>query len=95
MKREPRITMAKEVLRISAQKVIVDYDFRNDSDQDITTDVAFPIPDYEFEVGRTGQESGFSDFQCWIDGVRVHYRVESRAFVKDTDSYATVKQHAR
>jgi hypothetical protein len=85
MKREPRITMAKEVLQISAQKVIVDYDFRNDSDQDITTDVAFPIPDYEFEVGRTGQESGFSDFQCWIDGVRVHYRVESRAFVKDTD----------
>jgi hypothetical protein len=85
MKREPRITMAKEVLQISVHKVIVDYDFRNDSDQDITTDVAFPIPDYENDLGRTGQESGFSDFQVWIDGVRAHYRIEARAFVKDKD----------
>ncbi len=32
MKHEPRIVMAKEVLNISPKKVIVDYDFRNDSD---------------------------------------------------------------
>ena len=63
MKREPRITMAKEVLQISSKKVVVDYDFRNDSDQDITTDVAFPIPDYGYDwdgqgIGLTISSSG-------------------------------------
>jgi hypothetical protein len=40
MKREPRVAMAKEVLQISPTKVIVDYDFRNNSDEDITTSVS-------------------------------------------------------
>jgi hypothetical protein len=52
MKREPRIVMAKEVLSISAKSVLVDYDFRNDSDEDITTEVAFPIPPYDFQISR-------------------------------------------
>jgi hypothetical protein len=46
MTRESRITMAKEVLFISESKVVVDYDFRNDTDADITTEIAFPIPDF-------------------------------------------------
>lgn len=85
MKREPRITMAKEVLRISVSKVIVDYDFRNDSDLDITTEVAFPIPDYDHDLDRTGQEAGFDDFQLWVNGVPAHYQVEARAFLKDRE----------
>src|SRR3974390_1825434 len=82
MRHEPRITMAKEVLQISAKKVIVDYDFRNNSDQDITTEVAFPIPDYEFDLGRTGSQQGFDDFELSIDNVPAHYLVEARALVK-------------
>src|SRR5712692_1218388 len=85
MKREPRITMAKEVLYISASKVIVDYDFRNDSDEDITTEVAFPIPDYDHDLNREGREGGFDDFQLWVDGAPAHYLVEARAFLKDTE----------
>jgi hypothetical protein len=88
MKREPRITMAKEVLRISESKVIVDYDFRNDSDQDITTEVAFPIPDYDHDLQREAREPTLrrlDDFQLWIDGVATSYAVESRAFLKDTE----------
>jgi len=85
MRHEPRITMAKEVLQISAKKVIVDYDFRNNSDQDITTEVAFPIPDYEFDLGRTGSQQGFDDFELSIDNVPAHYLVEARALVKDHD----------
>lgn len=48
-RRESRIVMAKEVLKISPTKIVVDYDFRNDSDQDVTTEVAFPIPPYKNE----------------------------------------------
>jgi len=85
MKRETRITMAKEVLQISPSKVIVDYDFRNDSDQDITTEVAFPIPDYDDDLDRRGQIFGFDDFQLAVDGALARYQVEARAFLKDTE----------
>jgi hypothetical protein len=84
MKRETRIVMAKEVLQISPTKVIVDYDFRNDSDQDITTTVAFPIPDYEMSEQEPSKQ-GFDDFQLWINDAPVHYQVETRAFLKDTE----------
>jgi hypothetical protein len=85
MKREPRITMAKEVLRISFQKVIVDYDFRNDSDEDITTEVAFPIPDYDNDLDRSGRVAAFDDFQLMVDGKPAHFEVEARAFLKNVE----------
>lgn len=88
MKREPRITMAREVLGISSSKVVVDYDFRNDSGEDITTEVAFPVPDYDHDLAREGREAsqrGFDDFQLWIDGVATRYQTEARAFLKDTE----------
>jgi hypothetical protein len=49
MVHEPRITMQKEVLRISESKVQVDYEFRNDTASDITTEVAFPVPAYSLD----------------------------------------------
>jgi hypothetical protein len=87
MMREPRIAMAKEVLQISTTKVIVDYDFRNDSDEDITTVVAFPIPDYDHDLSREGRlsKSGFEDFRLWVDGAVTAYRVEARAFLGNTE----------
>lgn len=86
MRREPRITMAKEVLEISESKVTVDYDFTNDDKKDVTTEVAFPIPDYD--VGITDAETtrqGFNDFRLWIDGAPAHYQVEARAYLKGKD----------
>lgn len=83
MKRESRITMAKEVLQISASKVIVNYDFRNDSDEGITSEVAFPVPGYALDQGL-GQQS-FDDFQLWIDGAPARYLIETRAFLNDVE----------
>jgi len=83
MGREPRIVMAKEVLQISMDKVIVDYDFRNDSDEDITTEVAFPIPEYDLDMGNIKpSDQGFNDFRLYVDGLPTHYQVEARAFLK-------------
>jgi hypothetical protein len=84
MKRETRIVMAKEVLTISPCQVLVDYDFRNDSDEEITTEVAFPIPEYGFadDMGReTIAEQGFDDFKLWVAGEPRKFSVETRAFV--------------
>lgn len=86
MKRESRITMAKEVLRIGVNKVTVDYDFRNDTDQDVTTEVAFPIPDYSFQYDRaTPKQAGFDDFELWVNGKRVDFKTEVRAFAGKED----------
>src|ERR1035437_3704307 len=45
MGHESHITIARQVLRVSPSRVTEDYDFRNNSDVDITTEVAFVIPD--------------------------------------------------
>jgi Domain of unknown function (DUF4424) len=86
MKREARIAMAKEVLQISGSKVIVDYDFRNDSVEDITTDVAFPIPAYSLAMeDGLPSDLGFDSFRLWIDGKPTRYQIEARAYLKDTE----------
>src|SRR5665213_226780 len=92
MKREPRIIMAKEVLSISPHRVLVDYDFRNDSDQDITTEVAFPIPAYTVDdSGMVGYRlQGFDDFKLWIDDTPARYSTDVRALVGKQDVTATL-----
>src|SRR6266568_7040160 len=68
-RRESRVVMAKEVLKISPSKVIVDYDFRNDTDEDVTTEVAFPIPPYENDWAQEDvKEQSFAGFKLWVNG---------------------------
>jgi hypothetical protein len=86
MGREPRIVMAKEDLQIFMDKVIVDYDFRNDSDEDVTTEVAFPIPEYGPDmVNIEPSKQGFDDFRLWVDGAPAHFQIEARAFLKNKE----------
>jgi len=85
-RRETRIVMAKEVLRISNKKIVVDYDFRNDTDGDVTTEVAFPVPPYNSEVPETlpsGQ--AFEGFRLWVDGKQMTYQAEIKAVIGDKD----------
>jgi Domain of unknown function (DUF4424) len=90
MKRESRITMAKEVLSISENKVVVDYDFRNDTDTDITTEVAFPIPDFKPEE-LSPSFQGFDDFKLWVDEKPVHYTIETTALVGGRDGSSLLR----
>jgi hypothetical protein len=87
MKRETRIVMAKEVLSISASRVVVDYDFRNDSDEDITTEVAFPIPAYKLDTKSdvAPRWQGFDDFKLWVGGKPARFTIQLRAFVGKRD----------
>lgn len=85
-RRETRIVMAKEVLRISPTKVVVDYDFRNDTDQDVTTEVAFPIPPYvHSETDYPAPIASFSDFRLFVNGKRVHFNLEAKAKLNGKD----------
>jgi len=89
--REPRIAMAKEVVRISPLKVVVDYDLRNDTDEDIKDWVNFPFPNYMRGAHeRDPSQRGFDDFKLWIDGTRTRYQIKARAFLNDTDDFTEV-----
>lgn len=94
MKRESRITMAKEVLRIGVDKITVDYDFCNDTDTDITTEVAFPIPSHKLDfVKYSVKEQGFEDFKLLVDGKPVRFNVEAKATLGQRDVTSTLKAY--
>jgi hypothetical protein len=82
---ETRIVMAREVLQISLKKVVVDYDFRNDTDKDVTTEMAFPIPPYKNGYSSEIQEDSFQSFRLWVDGKPVKYESEVKATLEDKD----------
>lgn len=92
MKREPRITMAKEVLQISNGKVVVNYDFRNDTNQDVATLVAFPIPSYSLALEEVDPDKqGFDDFRLWVDGRPAKFKIECRAYINGKDETALLR----
>jgi len=88
--REPRISMEKERLTISEKTVRVEYEFFNDTDQDIVTEVAFPIPEYRFEVDDVSRS--FDDFQVWVEGKPYEYKTEVTGTVNHTDRSALLKK---
>ncbi|HEX4002387.1 MAG TPA: DUF4424 family protein [Candidatus Acidoferrales bacterium] len=80
LSREAHISMEKEILRISDKTVAVDFDFLNESDSGITTEVGFPIPPYKFgEWGDPGWHRDFQDFRVWVDGRKIDYQSDVRA----------------
>lgn len=88
----PNIRMASEDLYISPDVVRIRYEFVNDSDREIETLVAFPLPDidtwnfYEVPLGRTtGDPVNFVDFSARADGKSVPVKVEQRAIYEGRD----------
>ncbi|MDI6027951.1 DUF4424 domain-containing protein [Corticibacterium sp. UT-5YL-CI-8] len=92
------IEMVKEDLFISQEKVTVDYVFRNSSDKDVTTIVAFPMPDIEAspysDVGIPDTASdNFLDFSVEMDGKAIEPKLEQRAFAAGIDVTEDLKAH--
>lgn len=85
LKKEPRISMEKERLAISLSKVTVEYEFLNESDKDITTQVAFPIPEYQYQFEDPAGKRDFSDFSVRIDGKPIKFEKIIRAFADGKD----------
>lgn len=91
--RTDAITMRSEDLYISADEVRVRYVFANTSGRDVTTRVAFPMPDIggpEFYFHDTNIPGGDDPanllaFATRVDGRPVTMAVEQRAFVEDRE----------
>ncbi|MFZ0821515.1 MAG: DUF4424 family protein [Candidatus Acidiferrales bacterium] len=83
LRSEPSISMEKERLTIGIKKVEVEYEFRNETATDITTEVAFPIPRYQCDTA--GQDPHFRDFNVWVDEAKVDYQTILHALVGGQD----------
>ena len=85
LSRSDAVSMESEDLFISRDKVTVDYVFRNGSDKDVDTIVAFPMPDiagspYEMPAIPDDQQDNFLGFEVSVDGRPVQPELEQRAF---------------
>lgn len=83
LRKEARISMQKERLFISTDKVAVDFDFLNETDRDITIEVAFPVPQYTF--GWDARLSDFADFKLWVNGKQSWYDSDVHATLRGND----------
>ena len=83
--RNEQVEMRSEDLFISETEIRVRYVFRNTGAKDVTTLVAFPLPDIpnsetaNFVVPRPEMEN-FLDFHTVVDGTPVRTEVERRVF---------------
>jgi hypothetical protein len=86
IKDDNNIQIEKEELYISYDKIEVSYVFRNNSDKDIVTQVAFPIPLHHYDSsGHVKQYPVLSDFKVEVNGQEQKYSERTRALVGKTD----------
>jgi hypothetical protein len=91
--RQELVAMEKEELFISMDKITVAYEFRNTSDRDITTEVAFPIPEFGYPYMDPNQNHRFDDFKVFVDGNPVLYETEIKAMVKGKEVTSILNEY--
>ncbi|MDR3375615.1 MAG: DUF4424 family protein [Ancalomicrobiaceae bacterium] len=86
------VSMQSEDLRLSVNSIDIDYVFKNDTDADITTLVAFPLPklsgndeDFTVQLPKENDPIDFIGFSIEVDGKKVSPQVEQRASVVGID----------
>ena len=94
--RTDAIGMDSEDLFISVDEIRVAYSFRNQTDADVDTIVAFPMPDIRFDpyegIALPDLKSdNFLGFSASVDGQPVAVQLEQRAFAAGLDVTETLK----
>jgi hypothetical protein len=86
-RKENRISLEKERLSISLDQVTVEYEFLNNSNQDINAEVAFPNPDRDcFHTAGDPETFRYDPgFQLWVEGVRKNYETETHGLMHRRD----------
>lgn len=96
LSRSDAVAMESEDLFISADKVAVDYVFRNNTDKDVDAIVAFPMPDIEGDPNEVpaipdDQSDNFLGFEVTIDGTAAKPQLEQKVFALGIDISADLK----
>ncbi|EKF59312.1 hypothetical protein QWE_13708 [Agrobacterium albertimagni AOL15] len=95
--RSEEITMAREDLYISPEKVEVKYLYRNTSDKPVSTIVAFPMPKIGGPIEIMSavpdeQSDNFMDFSVVQDGEEIEPNLQQRVLVRGIDFTADVEE---
>lgn len=91
------IEMRSEDLAVSEKQINVRYVFFNHAARDVTTTVAFPMPDVAFDSPDTNvaipepESANFLDFRVTVDGREVQAQYEEKAVVDGTDISVRLK----
>lgn len=99
---ERRISMQKERLEIRflgetaagtpLAAVEVEYAFLNESAEDVTTEVAFPVPEYREHSEALGGPMDLGGFRAWVDGKEIRVEKQVRALVDGKDHAAVLSK---
>ncbi len=99
---ERRISMRKERLwirflqedrrRIPRFRIAVDYEFVNESSDDVTTEVAFPVPEYGYQLDALGGPVDLGGFRAWVDDAEIPVEKQVRALVGGKDHAAVLRE---
>lgn len=94
LQRTDAIDMVSEDLFVSAEEIRVSYVFRNRTQTDVETIVAFPVPEHDLESEYQGWgDMAFpTDFRTSVDGQPVTSRIDRKAFFKDKDYTTLLKR---
>lgn len=84
-RKEMRVSMQRERLTIGLDKVTVDFWFLNESNKNVTTEVGFPVPPYQWNSGEPSDVPDFSDFKVWVNGQETKYKTDVRAKLHGKD----------
>lgn len=89
--KNPDVEMLAEDLFISTKEIRVRYKFLNKSNADVTTLVAFPLPDITLDFSDTAIEIPTDEpvnlfgFTTTVEGQLVHANVEQKAYALNSD----------
>jgi len=89
--KNPDVKMLAEDLYISTKEIRVRYKFLNKSNADVTTLVAFPLPDITLDFSDTTIEIPTDDpvnmfgFTTTVEDQLVHANVEQKAYAQNSD----------
>ncbi|HWR59493.1 MAG TPA: DUF4424 family protein [Thermodesulfovibrionales bacterium] len=89
---EKNIQIEREDLYISRSEIQVSYIFRNTSDTDIVTEIAFPIPAHDYDPTGRITYPLHGDFQVEVGGKKTKHKEMSRALIGKKDVTATLKR---
>ena len=99
LSRNDAIEMRSEDLFVSMDEISVRYRFYNRTDSDVTTLLAFPLPEItapsdmnNFSVPVPNADTNFLDFHTMVEGRPVSMQVQQRAFALGVDRTDLLKR---
>jgi len=76
------------------KRVTVEFEFLNETDQDVTVEVAFPVPHFCYEAFKRKTvcaPANFSDFHIWVEGRERSYSRTFKAMLGSHDYTALLQ----